>query len=144
MHDGRIHANIGSIVLNRRPQDPAILGEGSLGQRYHHTATAGTRNAQMNLVPDGQCVADPGIFSKALLTAHRFHHDVGTKSLGLETPLRIEVPEPIQRGCCQEMDRRAVEKRSRWEGEIGDGVPVIESFDIRPILFGIRRPGGGR
>ena len=70
-------------------------------------------------------------------------NDVGTKALDLETPLRIEVPEPVERGCCQQMDRRTVEKRPRWEREIGDGLPVVEAFDIRPVLFGIRRPGSG-
>src|SRR5207249_9974289 len=103
--------------------------------------TAGARDAQANLVPDGQRAADPGLFSKALLTPHKVHDDVGTKSMDLKTPLRVEVPKPVERGGGQEMDRRAVEKRPRWEREIGDRVPVVQACDIRPVLFGLRRPG---
>src|SRR3989442_2458203 len=41
------------------------------------------------------------------------------------------------------MDRRAVEKGARWQREIGDGVPVVEAVDIRPVLFGLHCPGRG-
>src|SRR5437867_12030238 len=41
------------------------------------------------------------------------------------------------------MDRRAVEKGARWQREIGDGVPVVEAVDIRPVFFGLRCPGRG-
>src|SRR5207249_215632 len=105
--------------------------------------TAGARDAQANLVPDGQRAADPGLFSKAVLTPHKVHDDVGTKSLDLETSLWVEVPEPVERGAGQEMDRRAIEKRPRWEREIGDRVPVVQACDIRPVLFGLRCPGSG-
>ena len=94
---------------------------------------------QAYLVSDGQRVTDPSVFNKTLLTHHRFHHDVGSKSLDLEPPLRIEVMEPVERGGGQEMDRRAVEKYPRGKGEVGDGAPVVEAFDIRPVLFSMRR-----
>lgn len=35
-------------------------------------------------------------------------------SVDLETPFRMELPEPVERGRCQDMDSRAVEKRPRW------------------------------
>ena len=99
---------------------------------------------QAHLVPDGERLTDPGLFHKTLRTPHRLQHDVGTKALDLETPLRIAFPEPVKRGCSQEMDRRAVEKRPRWESEIGDGVPVVEAFEIRPVLSAFAVQAAGR
>src|SRR2546428_1470113 len=81
--DSRIHANMGLIVLHRRAQDTGVLREISLGQGRHDTATAGARDAQANLVPDGQRATDPGILDKARLSAQRFHHDVRAKSRDL-------------------------------------------------------------
>src|SRR5205814_1733015 len=31
----------------------------------------------------------------------------------------------------------------RWQREIGDGIPVVETCDIRPVLFGLCCPGRG-
>src|SRR5262245_57738861 len=32
-------------------------------------------------------------------------------------------------------------KGSWWEGKLGDGVPIVKAFHIRPVLVGLRRPG---
>jgi hypothetical protein len=45
-----------------------------------------------HLVPNGQRAIDPGIFSEALLTPHRVHHDVRPKALDLETPWWVDAP----------------------------------------------------
>jgi hypothetical protein len=84
-------------------------------------------------------VTNPGIFSKILLIPRRVHYDVGTKALDLGLPVRIGIPESIERGGGQEIDGRAVEKRPRWERELGDGVLVVEALDIRPVLIGLPR-----
>src|SRR6266567_3759209 len=83
-------------------------------------------------------MTDPRIFNKTRRRRHRLHHDVGTKALDLEPPLRMEVAKPVECGGGQEKDRRTIEKRPRWERKIGDGVPVVEAFHIEPVLFGLR------
>jgi hypothetical protein len=65
MHHGGINANVGLVVLGCRAQDARIPREIPLGQGGHHTARAGTGNAQANLIPDGQRVADPEFSIKA-------------------------------------------------------------------------------
>src|SRR5712691_2448889 len=142
-HDSRVHTYIGPILLHRRAQDPPVRGKIALGQRCHDTAAAGPGNVQANLVADSQCVADPGIFGKRLLELHELHHDVRTETLDLETPLWIELPQPVERGCRQQMDGRAIEERSRGQLEIGDRIPVVETLDVWPVLFGLCRQGGG-
>src|SRR2546425_429137 len=37
------------------------------------------------------------------------------------------------------MDSGTVEKGPLWQSEIGDGVPVVEAFYVRPVLLGISR-----
>jgi len=81
-------------------------------------------------------VTDPGILHKSLSRFRRFDDDVRTKTLDLETTLRIELPQPIECGRRQQVDRRAVEKRSRGQFEVGHNVPVVKAVDIRPVLFG--------
>jgi hypothetical protein len=80
-------------------------------------------------MPDGEGVADPRIFDEALLTGDRLHHDVWPKPPGFEAALRIELTEPVERGRRQQMDGGTVEKRPLWEGEIGNGVSVVEALD---------------
>ena len=65
------------IVLDRRPQDARILGEVTLGERCHHAAQAGASDAQANGVPDGEHLADPGVFDEILFAVRGLENDVG-------------------------------------------------------------------
>src|ERR1700681_4559584 len=42
----------------------------------------------------------------------------------------------LERGRGQDMDGRGVKKSTRRQGEVGDGVPMLETFHIQPVLFG--------
>lgn len=99
-----IDANVDLVMLGRRSQDPRIPREVSLWQRRHHAARARAGDAQANVVPKGERVADPVILDKGLPARGRLHHDVWTKPPDLEAPLRIEFPEPIDRARGQDMD----------------------------------------
>jgi len=59
-------------------------------------------------------------------------------------PLRVQLPQPIERGRGQQMHERTVEKCTLWQTEVGDGIPVIEALDIRPVLLSCGRPHTGQ
>src|SRR6266852_7893985 len=51
-------------------------------------------------------------------------------------------PQPIERGRGQQLHKRTVEKSTPRQTAVGDGVPVIEALDIRPVLLSCGRPIG--
>src|SRR2546427_9697610 len=108
--------------------------------RSHDTATAGAGDAQANFVPDGERLADPGILHEGSLAGRGHDHDVGPKSPHLETPLRIQLAEAVERRRGQQMNRGAVEECSLRQREVGDRVSVVEAFHVGSVLFGIGRP----
>lgn len=116
---------------DRRASHRMLRCEGSLRDGGHHTTTAGPREAQAHLLPDGQRVTDPGLFGKALLTPYRVHHDVEAPALDLDWPVRLGVRPPGECGGGQEVGGRAV----------GDGVPGVAAFLIRPVLARLCRAG---
>jgi len=63
---------------------------------------------------------------------------VWAKSSHFETPLRIQLPQAIKRGCGHQMYERTVKECTFRERKVGDGVPVIESLNIRPVFFSCR------
>ena len=130
-------------MLCRCAQDVRISGEISLRQGCHHTATARTRDAQANLIADGESVPDPGILNEVPLTGGRLYYDIGSKSPHLKTPSRVQLAQAVERRGRQQMDNRTVEERSRWQSEIGDGVAEVETFHVGPVLFGTGRAGSG-
>ena len=128
--DRRVHSNVGPMLLDSRSQDTTVDRKISLGQRCHNTATARSGDAQSNVVANSQGVTDPGIFHKRLSTLDRFHYDVGAKTPDLKTTLRIELSQPVECACRQQVDSRAIEKRSSGQFEIGDSIPVVEAIDV--------------
>src|SRR5258708_2434706 len=50
----------------------------------------------------------------------------------------------MERGRGQQMHDGTVEKGTLGQTEVGDGVPVLEAFDIWPVLLGCGRPQIGR
>jgi hypothetical protein len=103
---------------------------------------AGPGDAQANGITDGHRLADPGILNEVLLVRGRRDHDVGTKARDLEAPLRIELVQPVERGGGQQMHHGTVEERPLGKGEVGHGVPVLESFQVGPILLGVHGTRG--
>src|SRR5947199_29429 len=73
-------------------------------------------------------------------STHGFH----CYSTLIASPRRT-VPPPLQGGRGQQMDGRAVEEGALRQGKVGDRVAEVESFQIRPVLFRLRREArGGR
>src|SRR5262249_32096855 len=113
-HYGSINTDVNLIVLGRRPQDSRILRQIPLGQSRHHTARAGTRDLQANLIPDGERAANPGVLNEGPLTGSWLHHDVWTKPSHLEASYRIQFTKPVECGRRQKMDGGTVEKCTLW------------------------------
>ena len=88
-HDRRIHADLDMVVLCRCAQDVRISGEIPLRQGRHHATTARTRDAQANLIAEGERVADPGILNETPLAGGRLYDDIRSKSPNLKTPSRL-------------------------------------------------------
>ena len=128
------------VVLGCRAQNLRVLRKIALSQRRHDAATAGTGDAQANLIPDGERLADPGILDEGSLAGRGRDHDVGPKSLHLETPLRIQLAKAVERRRGQQMNHGTVEEGSLRQREVRDRVSVVEAFHVGPILFGIGRP----
>src|SRR6266508_1820347 len=63
-HYGSIHTNVDLVMLGRRAQDSRIPREIPLRESGHHTTPARTGDVQAHRRPDGERVADPGIFRK--------------------------------------------------------------------------------
>src|SRR5439155_17597479 len=114
---GGIDADVGLVVLSRRAQDARILGQVPLGDRGHHAAGAGSCDVQPNLVADVDRAANPVVLHEALFSRAELHHDVWTKAPHLEAPLRVQLPQAIERGRGQEVHDGTVEKRLLRQGE---------------------------
>src|SRR5918911_627141 len=84
-----IDPHVDLIVLGGRAQDTPVLGQIALGQRRHHAARTGARDAQAHRLPDRQRVPDPGILHEVGPAVGDLYHDVGPKAPHLEPPLRI-------------------------------------------------------
>src|SRR6266566_714333 len=134
-----VHPDISSVVLSCSAQDTRILWEIALRQRRHHAAGAGTGNAQSKGIADRERLSDPSILHEILLGVRSLHNDVWAKAPDFETPLRIQCPQPIERGRGQQMHERTVEESTLRQIEVGDGVPMIEARDIRPVLLSCGR-----
>jgi hypothetical protein len=85
--------------------------------------------------PNREDVPDPSILHEILLVVCGFHHDVWSKPSDLEAPLWIQHPQPIERGRGQQMHEGTVKKGTLGQTEVGDGIPVLEAFDIWPVLL---------
>ncbi|MDX6459879.1 MAG: hypothetical protein QOE55_3576, partial [Acidobacteriaceae bacterium] len=66
LQHGGIDPNVSPVVLGRCAQDTCISREIALRQRSHHTAGAGTSDAQANGIPDREDLPDPGILHEVL------------------------------------------------------------------------------
>src|SRR5260370_24441896 len=85
---------------------------------------------------DREDLPDPGVLHEIVLAVCRsLYHDVWAKPPDLEATLRIQRSQSIEGGRRQEMRKSTVEKSTLRQTEVGDGVPVIETLDIRPVLL---------
>src|SRR6266576_2979213 len=130
-----INPNVSSIVLGCCAQDAIVLREIALRQRRHHAAGARPGDAQLH-IPDRERSPDPGILHEILFAVRGFYHDVGAKPPNLETPVWIQRAQAIECGCGQQMHHGTIEKRTLGQTEVSDGIPVIEAFDVWPVLLG--------
>src|SRR5688572_4349697 len=140
LHDRGVHSYVALSVVDRGAQNPAILRKVSLGKCGHHAASAGSCDAQAHLIADSERETDPRLFDHAVLSSASFHDNVWTEARDFEPPWRIPVPQPIERAGRQKVDGCAVEEGSRRKRELGDGVSMVEAFEIGPVLFRLRRP----
>jgi len=145
--DCRVDTDVDLIVLRHRAQNARIPWQVPLGQGRHHTAATGPGDAQANRISYCERVAAPSILDEIFLTGGRRYNDVGTKARDLETPLRIELVEPVERSRGQQMHHRTVEECPLWQTEVGDGVPEVEALHVGPVLLGVHcscvaAPGG--
>src|SRR5438093_7557182 len=132
-HTG-VDTHNGSVVLGCRAEDTGVLWEIALSERRHHTAAARASDPQANVVADREDLSDPRILHEVvrLLTVH---HDVWPKSADFESPLRVQRPQPIERGGGQQVYRRTVEEGPLWKAELRNSLPVLEALDIWPVLL---------
>src|SRR4029453_16974138 len=133
MRHSRVHPDTNLVVLGRGAQDARIPRQVRLGQRRHHAADAGARDGEPDRLTDGERAADPGILYKISRPGDRGDHDVRPKSRDLETPLRIELVEPIERSRGQDMHGRTVEECTLGDREVGDRVSVLEALHVGPV-----------
>gem|GEM_PF-4494334 len=94
--------------------------------------------------PMARRVTDPGILREALLSC-QLHHDVWTKLPDLKPALRIQLS--LRRSSVAVVNRWTMAQSKNVPSgsvkSIGDGVPVVEAFHVRPVLLGIDRPALG-
>src|SRR5262245_11783722 len=122
-----VDPNVCTVVLGCCTQDTRIPGEIALGKSGHHAAGARTGDAQANGISYSKDVPNPGILHKVLLAGCDLHHDVRAKPSDFETPLWIELPQPIERGCGQYMNQGTIEKGTLRQTEVGNGVPMLKA-----------------
>src|SRR5277367_3997179 len=122
-------------MLNRCAQDTCIPREIALGECGHHAAAARTGDAQANGIADREDLSDPAILHEGLLTVRSLYNDIWAKPPDLEAPRWIQLPQPIECSRGQQMHDGTVEKSPLRQTEVGDGVPVLEAFDICPVVF---------
>ena len=138
-YHGRIRPDTRAIVLHGRPKNTGVVREIPLRQCSHDAPAARSGDPQTDVFADGDCLPDPGIFDRCQLVTGRSHHDVRSKSRQLETPLWIKAPKASECRGREQVDSRAVEERAGGQVEIGDRFAVIETFDVRPVFFRLRR-----
>jgi hypothetical protein len=92
-----VDPNVGFIVLGRCAQNPIVLGKITLRKRCHYAARTRASDGEAHSISDRKLFPDPGILHEFLLAIRSLHHDVWPKSSHLESALRIQVPQPIER-----------------------------------------------
>ena len=106
-----IHAHVGAVMLGGRAEYPYILGEITLRERCHHAARARTGDFQANGFSNCDHLSDPSVLDEGPFAFGSLHHHVGSETPGLEAPLRIQFPQPVERSLSQQVDDGRVEKR---------------------------------
>jgi hypothetical protein len=100
-------------VLSGRSEDADILWEVALRECCHYAARARTSDVQANVIPDDEHVPNPGILREVILAVCGRHYDVRAKPSNFETALGIQRPQPIERGCGQQMYQRVTPTPAR-------------------------------
>src|ERR1700733_4247030 len=138
-----IDPNVRLIMLSCGAEDADVLRKITLRQSRHHAAWARTSDAQANGISDREHFSDPSILYEVFLAVFGPHHNVGSESVRLETPLRIRISEPVKTRRGQHMDNGGVEECPFGQRKVRDSVSMLQAFDICPILLGLGdRPVG--
>src|SRR5947207_14169939 len=112
MDDGRIHADVGLVVLGRRAEDAWILWQIALCEGRHNAPGAWAGDAQAHLIAEGEYVAGPGVLDEILHAVTCLQHDVRPEPSDLEPPKRIQLAESLEPGGRQRMHNRTVARCS--------------------------------
>jgi hypothetical protein len=105
-----IHSHVGMVMLGGCAQYPHIFGEITLGERCHHAAWTSTGDFQANGFSNCDHLSDPSILSQGPFAFGSLHHHIGSKTPGLEAPLRIQFLQPVERSRSHHVDDGRVEK----------------------------------
>src|SRR5216683_8333839 len=95
--DRGVYADIHPIVLGSGPEDSRIFGQVVLRQRDHHAAGAGFSDGQPDVAADRHGMPDPVVLGETPLFRPGRYDDIGAESPSLETSLRVQRPEMIDR-----------------------------------------------
>ena len=90
--------------------------------------------------PSATVLADPAVLDEPQLRSGR-DDDVRPETPNLETAVRIQRAQPVNRRRGEQVHDGDVEECPGRQAEVKHGIPVVQAGDVRPVLLGCRIGG---
>ena len=103
-------ADLDSVVLSERPEDPGVLGELLLGEGRHHAPRIGQGHAESYRLTDRELEADPIVLDEAIFFGIDYH--VHPEPPLVEAALGLKLAQLLEGGCSQDGHREEVHERT--------------------------------